>query len=902
MENCEVKSMKKIIIPALIFILLSAFSLAYTVVDYEPFNYSGGQDVLYNYNWRNATSGGLPFCSATSGYLSCSGATTNYRIAHILNSKPTGYCLSKNGSYGDFGSNFSIRFNLKLTESIKSSADLVSVYTSAYVNSTTTSWLYDLESRTYANYSVSQGEKYYLATAGGYSYNIYNTLNHGNWHTVQMDFYVTNATSPVGAQNIYAGNISMINDLSTVSYYFTSTNSFALTDYYCLNATTLRFNTDFNLDDLYVIQYNTTEKFLSILTSINTSNATPPTSYQCSDGSDNDLDGYIDYPQDPSCTSINDTTEDSFDDSECNDLEDNDGDGLIDYPEDPACTGAYDNSESPYSYFQCNDKMDNDGDGLIDYPQDPSCSNFSDNFESPADATTQGEDSCEQNQLCVFFDSFPYSDSIYFHGWTDSTANKKPNLALMQGSYSLLLVNQDINLSYNFNLKKNFTNSMALLGDTFTAKIHITLDKTGFTTDVNEFYFILDGESNTSIVLKFVANFSDDTLKIYNINSTFGAEFISQADNVLWIIPQSSYEISFLLNLADYTYSMSGKTFNFFSDVVPISARLSDNGLTYDSTSLSTYINYISISAIAQTSSCTSFSPPYYLKEDFNSGYLKDCGWTISPSDFSVAGKLQTSNSLPFLSLYKFAYDTVSKQNVQITNQYTTVSFDFNIYSNSTAENALTFSILDTKSSALLNNIFTKNGDVFSFKENLGSFSTDTEHNYKIIIDLISDNYEVYIDNALVKNNAIFDTDYNFDNIRFVYFASANSKYSIDNLNLYISDSNGFPTAINQNIIKNINNETTWFGLIYRSTPACTIDSDCASGSCTNFGKCSSFNYKKCDAEGYERGSYCMIGLTMSGFFGWVADIALDNFLYVILFMILLVIALFIWKLTRREG
>ena len=57
---------------------------------------------------------------------------------------------------------------------------------------------------------------------------------------------------------------------------------------------------------------------------------------------------------------------------ECSDGTDNDGDGFTDYPDDPGCEDVDDLSEhSPL--LVCDDGSDNDGDELIDYPNDPGC-------------------------------------------------------------------------------------------------------------------------------------------------------------------------------------------------------------------------------------------------------------------------------------------------------------------------------------------------------------------------------------------------------------------------------------------------------------------------------------------------------------------------------------------------
>ena len=77
---------------------------------------------------------------------------------------------------------------------------------------------------------------------------------------------------------------------------------------------------------------------------------------------------------------------DSLESLACGDNMDNDGDGFVDYPEDPGCTSPTDNSEvddcpSGPGCAQCANDLDDDGDDLIDYPSDPGCAAASDSSE-----------------------------------------------------------------------------------------------------------------------------------------------------------------------------------------------------------------------------------------------------------------------------------------------------------------------------------------------------------------------------------------------------------------------------------------------------------------------------------------------------------------------------------------
>jgi hypothetical protein len=67
---------------------------------------------------------------------------------------------------------------------------------------------------------------------------------------------------------------------------------------------------------------------------------------------------------------------------DCSDGVDDDGDGLMDFPADPGCTAVSDTTEAddcPGGAMcpDCSDDIDNDGDGMIDYPMDTDCSSAS---------------------------------------------------------------------------------------------------------------------------------------------------------------------------------------------------------------------------------------------------------------------------------------------------------------------------------------------------------------------------------------------------------------------------------------------------------------------------------------------------------------------------------------------
>lgn len=122
------------------------------------------------------------------------------------------------------------------------------------------------------------------------------------------------------------------------------------------------------------------------------------TSFECSDGLDNDFDGDIDFPFDPGCTSPDDDSETNGTE-QCNDGIDNDADGFVDFGSDPGCLFSLDMDETDPPLFQCNDEIDNDSDALVDYPHDFECLAETDDRETGSEVLDQFQlDGTEQAQ------------------------------------------------------------------------------------------------------------------------------------------------------------------------------------------------------------------------------------------------------------------------------------------------------------------------------------------------------------------------------------------------------------------------------------------------------------------------------------------------------------------------
>ncbi len=136
-----------------------------------------------------------------------------------------------------------------------------------------------------------------------------------------------------------------------------------------------------------------------------------PAIYQCSDGIDNDSDGFTDSG-DPNCHTDSDpTNEASYDPNRdengtlpiCLNGIDDDNDGKIDL-DDSGCSSATDDDETDStggggsSTAQCSDGIDNDGDTFID-TDDPNC--YTDN--DPTNSSTYDPNRDEDGTLPICF-------------------------------------------------------------------------------------------------------------------------------------------------------------------------------------------------------------------------------------------------------------------------------------------------------------------------------------------------------------------------------------------------------------------------------------------------------------------------------------------------------------------
>ena len=180
-----------------------------------------------------------------------------------------------------------------------------------------------------------------------------------------------------------------------------------------------------------------------------TSSTVTTGSAQCSDGRDNDSDGFIDYPSDTGCYSRDDNDETpgtsttstsdcsvkygtgwhTMSDNNCYDSEMKNyrtTNGTL-YSCSTTPTTGCSGTTSTTTTAQCSDGRDNDGDGFIDYPSDTGCYGPADTDETPNTTPTS---SCPNSLLtsllgsdCHFMYSTP-TGNIYCDGPMSKSARE----------------------------------------------------------------------------------------------------------------------------------------------------------------------------------------------------------------------------------------------------------------------------------------------------------------------------------------------------------------------------------------------------------------------------------------------------------------------------------------------
>lgn len=677
-------------------------------------------------------------------------------------------------------------------------------------------------------------------------------INDGNWHTI-VGLYRVNSTYALNNWSVTVdGNLCY--NLTGALRQFTASERFFTNELRVY----ARGGYWVNIDNISIWQANATENFTGDV---------PLESTSCSDSLDNDGDGYIDYPNDPQCTSYSDTL------------------------------------ESPFDYTQCNNGVDDDSDSYIDL-DDVSCNgSLTSSTEYPSQASLQAETPCLSEEFCLLNEKFPYTDNITLHDWEGSVAGFRVINTL--GSGRLYFSGSDFDLekaishenTYN-NVQVWFDLAMATKDDWSGNDSSIFYVRTQDIDGKNSTYlkfnltqidplstrcqiYAADGAGETLVATVFPALTAskiigieleiDQVLKTYQVNY--------RADGI-WV-EAATY---------DYADAMAGKV-NSFS--------IGHNA--FDSTKFDVYMDNINILG-ADTNFdtvCDEYEPPYYLVESFN-GYLDPCDWVTSINIYNSGFLSLTQGTSSYYA--QKTMDTITETN----SRYVTVKFDMTVI-NITTPNSITFRLYDETDSNVFTLWWQDTGDNLFYSEYgvgyiASPFNLSTKYIVKAILDLKADSYDLYLNDTLVADNKGWTERYlNVESIKTVKFTSASSAFNLDNVNVFTSDATGNPLTPGSTIIKVIDNQTSVCGLVFKEDQPCVNDEDCETGDCLPNNICNHFDMTYCDENGHIRGNKCMFAGYSGCFFSSATEVMFDNFFYVLIAIILLIAVVYLGVMLRRK-
>jgi hypothetical protein len=721
-------------------------------------------------------------------------------------------------------------------------------------------------------------------------------VNDGNWHEIKGVYNVQNGTNMLMNWSVYVDNvICEYEEPSTGlggTVFMTNVSGFRVQGGY-----------SFWIDNLSIWEANISEHFTG-----NISNATP----ECNDGIDNDNDSFTDYPADPSCSSLLDTTESPYDFTECSDAIDNDGDGFIDYLGDPSCTSIWDTTETPFDYTQCNNGIDDDLDGKIDLA-DPCCFSLATTTEScSSDSSMQNDTTCLSDYQCVLHTEFPYSESFTLHGWSGTTSHLNVYSMFASEVDYVLLFNNTINsTSYAaFNVSKVITNPN--IYDILEANWGL--------------YFILDG--NVSGSYSFFINLYDSEYRAvltlrYNVQSIDANNFEVSIDykmqngsyENIWATTYSNTATNYMLTTVSLNQATKEMSLSFDPDVLTWATGTFNyteadaakvNSFNIENDNFNSYKIFTALDNLylvgglpSVMTICDSYSLPVYLQESFN-GYLDECGWVTTSRIYNYGQLILHSTSPTFVMTKTFGEVTDAQT------RYVTATFDLNIQSTPADKyidlrfydhDYSNFFIIYAGATPLTLYKYEKGAGVAIQTLNLSQW-----YHFKIVFDMLDDRYDIYIDNVLINDNGQFTNElFNLQNIYVIKFTNIGSDVSLDNILIYSSDGNGNTMMPNTEIHPAISNTTMWCGLLSKTSPACNSDSDCTTGMCMRDKKCSTFDYTYCDENGYVRGNKCIFAGAASCFFENTSNLLFDNFLYTLVGALLLIVIVYLAIMLRRR-
>lgn len=631
---------------------------------------------------------------------------------------------------------------------------------------------------------------------------------------------------------------------------------------------------------------------------------------------------------------------------ECSDGLDNDNDGYID-SEDIDCN-SYMNNESIYQTSECNDGIDNDNDGYIDYPDDSSCTDEFDNSESPQQATSCDLTACSESEGCIYYLDKMCNDPISAYGLTllpdylnDFASSEKYNtfdvINLNEFLGYGLITDSGVETTENMTIEKQFDkdNNYPIINNRIVFFFEDSGLRNGIKNESVEYSLYSNSYDNINRILHlklypYPISTSEIKVDIYNVDMNGNETYVGSSkasknylfgrfelniemdtDNqnfrLLWRSSDGAGATVDNIDYLIYTFSVPDR-FKILSYGDP-----SKYSSTY-SAEVNMYLSTLQINGkqSEENTFCTTWESPYALKEDFV-GRITDCGWSAN-KDLYFYSKLDISEDLEIYDAYKdFSpiYESSSR--------YATTDFIFSAESFAGSEGYVLiqgFGSSETKDFALY---FSKSDDnqveIGYFAD--GSFYSVAKYPFsqglrvQVVMDFTLNTWKLVINqedtySGLKIPNKLQDPS---DMSRIKIF-SYKSAFVLDTLKIFPSDENskivGGSYDYNSEVLDPFPN---WAGdtmcgyFQSKNIPDkyCTQDSDCDTMKCSPSGKCLRFDYSYCDKNGKKRDGTCILSSAVSCGLVSAKNGILNNFALFLVFVIIIIIIIYIIIMTRGK-
>jgi len=644
---------------------------------------------------------------------------------------------------------------------------------------------------------------------------------------------------------------------------------------------------------------------------------------------------------------------------DCDDGIDNDNDGYVDYPQDIDCVTPYD-SETEKQTHICNDGIDNDNDGYTDYPEDVACLTEFGTDEFPKQGTTCQDKVCTETESCILDFSFDCAVAItnfqfatlpswYGDFVNGEMYNSRTVIPLHEYlGYGVLLDNGSIETTDTVVYLKEYSSNnkdYEIINNKFDLFFDYQFEEDGVTPDniSNEYirYKFYNSDYNVmnklfEVVLRPLSYHDEVYIKVYTVDE-FNVETLigtmrtidaydhgrielnididtqEQNYNVWWQDRFGISEDSSSVDFDIYTYNYPDRfSFEVGGDPMYFSSELKSESKMY--------LNNIRVFGEPKdtTTICTTWEKPYYFKEEFN-GLIENCGWAVTPENLYFDGQLYITEDLEIFRADKDFSSVGESQS-----RYVTLDFTANAYSYVDNLGYTLIEMMDIKNEPVFA-IYISEG-VDDLTGSIGYYSdgdfvelqqfnySDTERIY-VIYDFNTDTFKLLSrgQNSVLKTIGtslpIVNPASNPTTISNLKIFGYRGSYAIDSIKFYTSDSEG--TLVSLEDISNgeifdpypdmVGDSMCGYIVSKQDSSFCAYDSECATGVCVrSTGRCSSFDYNYCDENGYTRGSYCVASAVTSCGLTKTKDILLDNFLLVLVFIMVIMFAIYFILITRR--